>query len=159
MLLNGCIYCIYTSDTSKISDLSFTSDISQGILHHLQLVQNPAARLITVKKSNDHITPVLASDSLLDFKLIFKILLLNCRALNGAATEYISDLLTWYVHSKALRSRDRAPLVYSYSDSFFFIPYYGTVFLLNPLPLAFLKSLLKYLNENASKFSFKYIQF
>ena len=37
------------------------SGISQGSLHHLQLVQNAAVRLITGTKRYEHITPVLGS--------------------------------------------------------------------------------------------------
>lgn len=64
------------------------------------------------QKRHDHITPVLASLLWLPvrFEIDFKFLLLTFRALNGPATEYISDLLTWYVHSKALRSADQALL-------------------------------------------------
>lgn len=59
------------------------------------------ARLITVTKRHDRITPALAPQPRLPlrFQIDFKILLLTFRALNCPATEYISDLLTRYVHS------------------------------------------------------------
>lgn len=59
------------------------------------MVQNAAARLLTVTKKHDHITLVLASLQWLPvhFTIQFKILLIVFKALNGQAPSYITDLM------------------------------------------------------------------
>ena len=72
-------------------------------LHHLQWVQNATARLITGTKRHDH-TPV-------RFQIDFQIVSLTFKDLNCLAPKYITDILTWYMHSWPLRSLDGALLV------------------------------------------------
>ena len=64
-------------------------------LNHLQLIQNTAARIVTRTKRECHIRPVLKSLHWLpiDFRIIFKILLITFKAINGLAPSYISDLI------------------------------------------------------------------
>ena len=67
-------------------------------LNHLQLIQNTAARIITRTKQECHIRPVLKSLHWLpiDFRIIFKILLITFKAINGLAPSYISDWIKPY---------------------------------------------------------------
>lgn len=76
------------------------------------------ASLITVTKRHDRITPALAPQPRLPVRvqIDFKILLPPFRALNCPATEYISDLLTCYVHSNALRPVEHCCFVFFFSQ-------------------------------------------
>lgn len=62
----------------------------------LQLVQNAAARLLTVSKKRELITPVLASLHWLPvkFRVDLNILLFAFKDLHGLALQYVCDLLT-----------------------------------------------------------------
>jgi len=75
-------------------------------IEKLQLIQNSAARLLTKTKKREHITPVLITLHWLpvSFRIDFKVLLLTYKALNGTAPTYISDFLTSYQPTRALRS-------------------------------------------------------
>ena len=86
--------------------------LSQKSLHHLQLVQNAAARLLTRSKKCDHITPVLAALHWLPvhFRIDFKILLFVFKARHGLAPVYISDILSSYEPARSLRSTGKALL-------------------------------------------------
>lgn len=63
----------------------------------LQSVQNTAARIVTLTKKFDHITPVLIQLHWLPvhFRILFKVLLLVYKALNGMAPLYITELLSY----------------------------------------------------------------
>jgi hypothetical protein len=76
------------------------------LIEKLQYVQNSAARLLTVTRKFDHITPVLIQLHWLPvkYRIDFKILLLTFKALHKLAPEYLSDLLTVYKSSHSLRS-------------------------------------------------------
>ena len=65
------------------------------MISSLQSVQNTAARVVTVTKKFDHITPVLIQLHWLPvhFRILFKVLLLVYEALNGMAPLYITELL------------------------------------------------------------------
>ena len=75
-------------------------------LNHLQLIQNTAARIVTRTKRECHIRPVLKSLHWLpiDFRIIFKIVLITFKAINGLAPSYISDLIKPYSPGRSLRS-------------------------------------------------------
>ena len=72
----------------------------------LQHVQNAAARPTMRIQKFDHITPILISLHWLpiEARISFKILLLTYKILNGLAPGYLSDLISAYKHSRALRS-------------------------------------------------------
>ena len=76
------------------------------LINRLQLVQNSAARLVTLTRRQEHITPMLRSLHWLPvhFRIIFKILLLTYKALNGLAPDYIRDLLRFNISGRTLRS-------------------------------------------------------
>ena len=75
-------------------------------LAKLQRIQNIAARLVARVKKSDHITPVFQKLHWLPVKsrIIYKILLLTYKALNGLAPSYLSELLDTYRPSRNLRS-------------------------------------------------------
>ena len=75
-------------------------------LNKLQRIQNAAARLVSLTKKRDHITPVLFQLHWLPVRqrIIFKLLLLTFKTLNGQSPAYISDLVTVYQPQRNLRS-------------------------------------------------------
>ena len=75
-------------------------------LNKLQCIQNMAARVITLSKKRDHITPVMYKLHWLPIhaRIVFKLLLLTYKALNGQAPAYISELISEHRHSRTLRS-------------------------------------------------------
>ena len=70
-----------------------------------------AARLISLTKKRDHITPILR-DQLhwlpVDQRIQFKILLLY-KAFHGVAPSYLKDLITLYVPHRGLRASNVRP--------------------------------------------------
>ena len=80
----------------------------------LQRVQNAAARLLTLSRKYDYITPVLQELHRLPvkFRIHFKILLLTFKALNGIGPAYISDLINVRKHAHySLRSLNSGTLL------------------------------------------------
>ena len=79
------------------------------LLKKLQHVQNAAARLITLSRKHEHITPILFNLHWLpvNYRIIFKILLITYKALNDLAPSYVRDLLTPYTPSRQLRSSSK----------------------------------------------------
>lgn len=79
----------------------------------LQRVQNAAARLIVGAAKNEHMSPILQQLHWLPvkFRIDLKILMLTYKALNNQAPDYISELLTLYKPSRALRSSCQMLLV------------------------------------------------
>ena len=63
----------------------------------------PAARIVTFRKKTDHITPVLRKLNWLpvQYRIIFKILLLVYKGLNGLAPACISDHKCERLHYRA----------------------------------------------------------
>ncbi len=76
------------------------------------MVQNAAARVLTRTGKYDHITPVLSTLHWLPFKhrIDFKILI-TYKALNGLASQYLSELLSHYSHPRPLRSQNSGHLI------------------------------------------------
>ncbi len=75
-------------------------------LDRLQRVQNAAARIITGVKGHVHMKPILRQLHWLPIRqrIIFKILLLAYKAVNGLAPSYVSDMLTIHHPVRNLRS-------------------------------------------------------
>jgi hypothetical protein len=75
-------------------------------LHHLQRIQNSAARIVQSCKKSDHITPHLKQLHCLPVQqwIKFKILTLTDKCLHDLAPQYINDLLSVYNPSHTLRS-------------------------------------------------------
>ena len=76
------------------------------LVDRLQHGQNSAARVVTFTGTFDHITPVLIDLHWLPvyYRVIFKLLLLTYKALNGLAPCYLSDLLSYRSSCYSLRS-------------------------------------------------------
>ena len=70
--------------------------ISKRLSNRLQLVQNAAAKLITRNKKFDHVTPLLEELHWLpvEYRMIFKMMLICFKALQGTGPLYIKDMLT-----------------------------------------------------------------
>ena len=79
------------------------------LIKKLQHVQNAAARLITLSRKHEHITPILLNLHWLpvNYRIIFKILLITYKALNDLAPTYVRDLLTPYTPPRQLRSSSK----------------------------------------------------
>ena len=80
-----------------------------NLIQRLQYVLNSAARLISLSRKADHITPLLIDLHWLPVqqRINFKILLFTYKIVNGLAPSYLSDLLIPYVPSRTLRSADK----------------------------------------------------
>ena len=88
------------------SNNSLLSGMPQTLLTKLQRIQNAAAKVITRKKKSDHVTPILRELHWLPIaqRIVFKLLLLTFKVLNGKGPAYILDLLQPYQPSRTLRS-------------------------------------------------------
>ena len=87
-----------------------TNSILFGLPKHvtdrLQLVQNSSARLVTLTRKHDHITPILKDLHWLpvEYRIKFKILLLTFKALHGLSPTYLQDLISIRKPPRNLRS-------------------------------------------------------
>ena len=92
------------------TNLDYCNAILYGLpkvlLNRLQLVQNRAARIITFTKKYEHITPSVMDLHWfpVEYRIIYKILLLVYKAINGLSPSYISSLLSFCSSSYSLRS-------------------------------------------------------
>ena len=93
------------------TNLDYCNAILYGLpkvlLNRLQLVQNQrAARIVTFTKKHEHIAPSLIDLHWLpvEYRIIYKILLLVYKAINGLSPSYISNLLSFCSSSYSLRS-------------------------------------------------------
>jgi hypothetical protein len=91
--------------------------LPKNLLNKLQLVQNTAARIVTLTRKHDHITPTLNRLHWLPVEqpIIFKLLLLVYKGLNGLAPSYISELLHYRTYKRSLRSSNQGLLDVPYS--------------------------------------------
>ena len=79
---------------------------------------NCAAGLILRKQKYDHVTPLLIELHWLPLvNVLFKIILLTFKALNGLSPSYITDILDRYVPTRPLRSSSRSLLKVPRSNS------------------------------------------
>ena len=98
---------IHSFVTSRIDNCnSILYGLPDKELNKLQRIQNTAARVVTLSRKHDHITPVMVQLHWLPIRqrIVFKLMLLTYKALNGEAPVYISDLITTYQPSRTLRS-------------------------------------------------------
>ena len=75
-------------------------------IRRLQVVQNRAARLITMTNPREHITPVLANLHWLPvhLRIHFRVLVHTYKSIHDLAPAYLSDMLCQYTPARTLRS-------------------------------------------------------
>ena len=98
---------IHTHITNKLDyNNSLLMGCPKKVIRRMQLVQNAAARVITGCKKKDHVTPILHQLHWLpvEYRIVYKVLLLTFKVLNGKGPEYLRELLTVYVPGRSLRS-------------------------------------------------------
>ena len=78
-------------------------------IEHVQRVQNTAARILTLTKKYDHISPILKSLHWLpvEKRIDFKILTLTYKCLHNLAPKYLEELIKPYNPIRNLRSSDQ----------------------------------------------------
>ena len=96
--------------------LSFLPDFCNSLLYgltkqtikQLQHIQNAAARMVALTPKHEHISLVLQELHWLPVEqcVVFKILLMTFKCVNGIAPSYLSDLVTRYIPRCNLRSAD-----------------------------------------------------
>ena len=98
------VHALVTAKLDSYNSLLY--GLPQHLISRLQSIQNTAARVVTRTRKFDHITPVLKQLHWLPvrYRIVFKILLLVYRALNGTAPSYISELLKYHTSERKLRS-------------------------------------------------------
>ena len=92
------------------SKLDYCNALLYGLpkyqLQRLQYVQNTVARVVLQVSKFQHITPVLCELHWLpiQYRIIFKILLLVYKSLNGTSPSYLAQKLHYRSHTRSLRS-------------------------------------------------------
>ena len=76
------------------------------LLEHLEKIQRSAARLVVGAKKNDRITSHMKALHWLPLRqrIVFKLMVLTYRCLNGTAPRYLSSLVSRYHPRRSLRS-------------------------------------------------------
>ena len=99
--------------TAKLDNCnSLFYGLPKHLLQRLQYVLNSAARLITLSRKSEHVTPLLIELHWLPIekRVEFKILLYTYKAVNGLAPHYLEELLHPYIPRRSLRSADKCLL-------------------------------------------------
>ena len=111
--------------------IDYGNSLFYGLPRHqiskLQRIQNSAARLVSLTKSRDHITPVLSSLHWLpvQYRINYKVLLLTYKCIHGFAPLYLQELISNYKPLRDLRSSSQSLLnvqssvTHSYGDRAF----------------------------------------
>ncbi|KAK6187421.1 hypothetical protein SNE40_005454 [Patella caerulea] len=93
---------------------SLLYSLPKTLVCQLQKIQNKAARIVSLTRAADHITPVLKQLHWLPVnqRIMFKINTITFNCLNDPlAPSYLSDLIKQYVPSRSLRSSHKNQLV------------------------------------------------
>ena len=98
------IHAFITS--SSVTAMQSFTDSRKHSWTNYNVLKKTAARIVSKTKKSQHITPVLRSLHWppIHKRIVFKLLLLTYKGLNGQAPSYISELLTKYKPSRNLRS-------------------------------------------------------
>lgn len=101
------IHAFVTSKIDHCNSLLF--GLPATLTDKLQSVLNSAARLTTLTKKHDHITPVLFNLHWLPitFRIKYKIILLTFKALHDLAPNYLQDIITLHIPKRNLRSSSK----------------------------------------------------
>ena len=106
--------------SSKLDNCnSLLYGLPQHLLNRLRAIQNTAARIVTLSKRFDHITPIMFKLHWLPLnsRIHFKILLLMYKCLNGLAPIYLCELLRYSGAPRAPKARARgAPYLRKYGN-------------------------------------------
>ena len=95
--------------TSRMDPHNSLCGLPIHLIQRLQYALNSAARLISMSRKTDHITPLVVELHWLpvEQRINFKILLFTNNIVNGLAPMYLSELLVPYVPRRGLRSADK----------------------------------------------------
>ena len=102
------VNCLITSKMDYCNSLMY--GLPHNHLEPLQLCQNHAARIITLRRKHDHITPCLISLHWLpvQFRIEYKMLMFTYKAHNNLAPPYLCELIKPYVPGRpGLRSANQ----------------------------------------------------
>ena len=105
------VNCLITSKMDYCNSLMY--GLPYNHIEPLQLCQNHAARIITLRRKHDNITPCLMSLHWLpvQFRIDYKMLLFTYKAIHNLAPPYLCDLVRPYVPLRpGLRSADQGLL-------------------------------------------------
>ena len=89
-------------------------NLPDQLINKLQRIQNTAARIVTLTKRNDHITPVLASLHWLPVRarISFKVcLMILYRILHDQSPEYLKEIICVHEPTRQLRSAQNGTLL------------------------------------------------
>ena len=97
-----------SKSNASIDSLTLLLGAPSCAIDRLQKIQNRAARLVSLTKPRDHITPVLVSLHWLPIRerTEFKIACIVFKCLNELGPEYLSELLNRYTPARSLRSEN-----------------------------------------------------
>lgn len=104
------VHAFITSILDSCNSLLY--GLPQRLLTRLQSVLNSAARIVTRTRKFDHMTPILKEIHWLHVRhcIIYIILSLIYKAINGAVPGYICDFLNYCTSKGTLRSSVQYPL-------------------------------------------------
>ena len=104
------VHALVTSRLDHCNSLLY--GLPDYLFQRLQYLMNAAAKVITCKRKFDHATPLLIELHWLPVRqrIVLKILLYTFKALHGATLTYLTELISPYVPTRAIRSADQQEL-------------------------------------------------
>lgn len=105
------VYAFTTCRLDQCNNLLY--GLPDSHIAKLQRIQNFAARLVTLTRSCEHITPVLKKLHWLPvvFRIKYKLSVLTYKCIHGLAPIYLQELIQEYKPSRNLRSSSQLNLV------------------------------------------------